>query len=344
MMMLQPPHETDGAAGPAPSRGADAGGPGAEFVMMPLARATWLALAAVAIVDIGWSILGGFHIVTAGIAAPAFSVLLLAGGGSMLRRLRRNSPAVALLDGVAQILACFALCAVLSYLALSTGRPLIDGTLAALDRAMGFDWPRYVAWIQARPALDGLLFKVYFSPLLELMLATILLGALDRRRLQELSTAMLIALLLTIGVSAIIPALDAYNHYASAHPELVNELGVHDLAPLRQGALREIDLRKVGGLISFPSFHTVLALLFIHALRGIRFVFPASIVLNAAVILSTLTAGGHFLVDLIGGAGLTVVAIAAVPFIERRLAALPTPLLPGEAPYPGVANAAIERA
>jgi hypothetical protein len=313
-----------------------------DFRLSRLARLTWLALAALGVLDAVWIAVGGFRLVLAGVAVPALFVVLLAGGAAFLRRRRRNLPAVALLDGVAQLLACFALGAVLSYLVLSIDRPLIDGELAALDRMMGFDWPRYVAWVQARPALDEFLFKIYFSPTVQLMLVTIVLGAVDRRRLQELSTTMLVALLLTIAISGVFPGLDAYSHYASAHPELTNELGVHDLVPLRQGTLRELDLRRLAGLISFPSFHTVLALLFVYAVRGIRVLFPACAALNALVILATLTAGGHFLIDLFGGLAVTVAAIALARTIERRLraaqpaAASPPPV---DDAYPGLAQA-----
>ncbi|MBV8650569.1 MAG: phosphatase PAP2 family protein [Alphaproteobacteria bacterium] len=96
----------------------------------------------------------------------------------------------------------------------------------------------------------------------------------------------------------------------------------HHLA-LRDGTLREIDLRHLQGLVSFPSFHVILSLLFIYAMRGIRFAVPVGIVVNAPIILGTLSAGGHYLIDLPGGAAVTLVAIAAHRLAARRLAALP---------------------
>src|SRR5205823_5939632 len=105
------------------------------------------------------------------------------------------------------------------------------------------------------------------------------LGVIRRERIQELSATILMTLLATIAISGVVPALDAYNHFAAAHPELAVELRLHDFAALRSGALRDIDLSKLEGLVSAPSFHTALALLFVYSLRGIRGVFPASILL-----------------------------------------------------------------
>lgn len=306
MMVLNQPHVAPGATRAAPS--------GLErpdqYAASRETGAIWLLLAAVAILDAASIIAGGFHLILAGLAAPALVVFALMGGAWLLRSRSRNPPAIALLGGAAQIITCFALCGVLSYLVSSTERPFVDRELATLDGMMGFDWPRYVAWVQARPALDSLLSTAYSGTIIEMTGIAVLLGAVRRERVQELSATILIALLLTIAISGIFPAVDAWAHYGPAHPELIPEMTVHDLIPLRDGTLRQIDLRRVEGLITFPSFHTILSLLFIYVLRGIRVAFPASLVMNLTIILATLTAGGHYLTDLLGGAAVTVISIA----------------------------------
>src|SRR5258707_746998 len=79
---------------------------------------------------------------------------LFAAAAYFFRVVRRNPTLFILTDTLAQLIACFAVCGVLSYLVMSTNLPLADGELAAIDRALGFDWPRFIRWIQARPAVD----------------------------------------------------------------------------------------------------------------------------------------------------------------------------------------------
>jgi membrane-associated phospholipid phosphatase len=63
----------------------------------------------------------------------------------------------------------------------------------------------------------------------------------------------------------------------------------------------------VQGLVSLPSYHAAMGLLFIWAFRHVRLLFPAAVVLNIALLASTPTHGGHYLVDVI--AGLLVCAV-----------------------------------
>ncbi|MDJ1159486.1 phosphatase PAP2 family protein [Chelatococcus sp. SYSU_G07232] len=72
------------------------------------------------------------------------------------------------------------------------------------------------------------------------------------------------------------------------------------------------DLRKVEGIVTFPPFHTVLAILTAYACRDVRPLFVAAVLLNALVIVSTLPEGGHHLVDIMAGAliaGVTIIGV-----------------------------------
>ncbi|WP_240202143.1 MULTISPECIES: phosphatase PAP2 family protein [Burkholderia] len=71
----------------------------------------------------------------------------------------------------------------------------------------------------------------------------------------------------------------------------------HDL--LCNGQFRQFNRPESQGLVSLPSFHVMLALLLAHAMRHVRYVFPASVVLNAVMIMSTPTTDGHYLSDVI---------------------------------------------
>lgn len=81
-----------------------------------------------------------------------------------------------------------------------------------------------------------------------------------------------------------------------------------------------LDFGHVQGMVTFPSFHTVLALLVPFALRGYRWVFWPAVTLNAVVLVGTLTEGGHYLTDVLGGASIFVCSA----FLVTRLGARQT--------------------
>lgn len=75
---------------------------------------------------------------------------------------------------------------------------------------------------------------------------------------------------------------------------------------------------NIKGLIGFPSFHTVEALLIAWYARELKRVRWAALAINLGVIVSTPIQGGHHVVDLLGGA---VVAAAAIALTAPVMAA-----------------------
>ncbi|WP_236654923.1 phosphatase PAP2 family protein [Burkholderia pyrrocinia] len=81
---------------------------------------------------------------------------------------------------------------------------------------------------------------------------------------------------------------------------------------LSSGQLGQFNLSESQGLVSLPSFHVMLALLLVYAVRHVRYVFPAVVVLNVGMILSTPTQGSHYLADVIAGIVFGVQSIVVV--------------------------------
>jgi len=203
--------------------------------------------------------------------------------------------------------------AILSYLLTGlSGLPLHDARLAALDRALGFDWPGLYHWLRAAHWRWLLACGAYFSlgpQLILLLLSLSPLGCADRAR--ELYLGFVISSLVVIVLGALLPAAGAFVEYRT--PEAGQRLYVLQYLALRDGSLRAIDLGQVQGLVQFPSFHAALAVLCCHAVRGLRGVFPLSLALNLLVIASTPSVGGHHLTDVIAGlllAGATIALVA----------------------------------
>jgi membrane-associated phospholipid phosphatase len=110
------------------------------------------------------------------------------------------------------------------------------------------------------------------------------------------------------------PDLATFTNYSSLsgmwhHPTLV---------ALRTDAAPLLNFLNSQGLVTFPSFHTALAIMTTYAVREWRPLFIVVGGINAAVIVGTITEGGHHLVDIIAGASITVASIALVQIITSR--------------------------
>jgi membrane-associated phospholipid phosphatase len=207
--------------------------------------------------------------------------------------------------------------AVLSYLVVSTNAPLIDSTLSAWDKSIGFEWWSLFSWMQRHLLLRHIFQVVYNSLLPQLVFVVIFLGFTGRiGTLVRFIEVIVLCSMITILISGLFPAAGAWKFYAVG-PQVDTQIVSH-FDPLRNGALRTIDLLNMQGLISIPSFHTVLALLIIHSMWRSALAFPF-LILNVAMLISTPIEGGHYLVDLLAGAVLAVTTVAFSKWYEQSI-------------------------
>ncbi len=73
----------------------------------------------------------------------------------------------------------------------------------------------------------------------------------------------------------------------------------------------------IAAIVSFPSFHVVLALLSAAALWPYRKLRLALVALCAAICVSTVTTGWHYVIDLVGGLAVTLAAQPAANALLR---------------------------
>jgi len=205
---------------------------------------------------------------------------------------------------------------ILTYVAAAGGAPLRDPALAAFDKALGFDWAAWCDFLAPRTALRFLLWLSYLSLFPQIMLSIFWFSAhgLDTRNC-ELLGANLAALLVTAAIFRLAPAL--------GHPEPGRAREVATLLALRGAGPYSFDLAHLEGLISFPSYHTVLAVLLTWAHRRSPLLLPVAAV-NGVMLLSIPTFGGHYLADMIAGAAVAGLAIALTMAV--RLAPAPPPV------------------
>jgi membrane-associated phospholipid phosphatase len=223
-----------------------------------------------------------------------------------LRRYRRDPRISKTISGAALLLLFSVAGTVLSYLVVATNLPLVDETLAMWDRAMGFDWMAFSTWLHDRPRLMMSLNVAYGSGLPQLIVVVVFLGISGRHaRLEEFLRLYFVAVLIVIAISGPFPAEGPWKYYGV-------DAATFDLASLshfellREGGMLDIPLGgATQGLVSMPSLHAATALLLVYAMRRTA-LFPASILLNAAMLVSTPIVGGHYLVDVIAGVALAV--------------------------------------
>jgi membrane-associated phospholipid phosphatase len=249
----------------------------------------------------------------------ALCIALLFGIG-LYCRLRLAAPRLAAL--AQQLAVWFAFCVVLcigSYLSASLAAPLRDADFARLDAALGFDWLAMFHWVAARPVASTALTAAYASFIPQLVggISYFALAG-EHERGSEFLWALMMSALATVAISAVLPAACACLPLGEARFAIFDYLT--DLARLHGGEPAGFELSRIKGIVAFPSYHTIVAILVAYAFRGHGWMFGAALALNGLMLISVLPMGGHYLVDVLGGAA---VAGAAIIAVRRRPAASP---------------------
>jgi len=95
---------------------------------------------------------------------------------------------------------------------------------------------------------------------------------------------------------------------------------MNDFFAIREGSLQQLKLLGANGLVSFPSFHTILALLLIYVTREIRLLSIFVTIWGLGVVATTPFDGAHYISDVIGGFVVLMATIAAMQRLEPHLA------------------------
>lgn len=208
--------------------------------------------------------------------------------------------------------------ALLTYLAAASGGPLYDANLAAIDADLGFDARAWFGLVNAHPLLRLPLTLAYKSLTPQIAFSLLWLSYLGwEHRNAELLTNATVGLLLTTAVFCLYPTLGPCVGVAE-----FSDAYVQDLIGLRNGSLPSIDVMLLKGVIAFPSFHAVLAVLFTYAHRRSAS-FPVVAAVNLVMLISIPSEGGHYLVDVAGGliiGGLAIMTARVMPAREPALA------------------------
>lgn len=190
----------------------------------------------------------------------------------------------------------------------------IDRYLMQWDQLLGIDTPMLIAWTAHHP-LTKLLFEIaYTAVAVELMLLPAFLALFRfEKRLNEY--------LLMLSFTVIIGSL-IYYFFPTAAPVSVFD-SPYFLHLERDTVLKFQQIRdyiqpttQQGGLIAFPSFHVVWALICAYVLRKKWWAFVPIAFVNLMAIVATVMLGWHYFVDVIAA---FLLAVLGVWFAKRLL-------------------------
>ena len=282
--------------------------------------------AVIGLVDCIWAEWAKFSIDAPGYFRLALLTGLFWAGGWFYEKWRMEARLAALLYCTCFLIGFTAAGSVLNVMLVSIAGTRIDALLARTDMAMGFNWPALMHSVANHPALLSVLQAAYGVYLPEVALAVMIIGVCGPiGSVYRYVFAVAIGALICIFVWTLWPSFGAMSYY-SLDPVTITRLHVpvdgaygDTLVHMLNYGPGLISPHNVNGLIGFPSFHAVMALLLMWYFRniaGIRWVIWA---VNFAVILSTPVEGGHHLVDVIAALPVTALAVAGARSVYRLL-------------------------
>ena len=273
-------------------------------------------VATIAATDAVWASAGHFDIDAPAYGLLALLTVALAAGGVFYDRVRRDEKLAAMLFGTSFLIGMSASFSVLNYLLLTIAGHRIDAPLAAIDRALGVDWPALMSFVAHYPLTNMVLQLVYISVLPQLALLTVALGFKGRpEQIYALCLSVAAGAAIAIATWTVAPSFGAFSVY-DLPPSVANHMALaldghyaHQLIALLAHGPGRISPSEAQGLIGFPSYHAVLAMLVVWHARKLPVIRWIALVLNAVVLVATPIQGGHHVVDVLAGFAVAALAI-----------------------------------
>ena len=210
----------------------------------------------------------------------------------------------------------FVMVACIPFLVAIAGRigsafPMQDSRFADLDQSIGVNVPSIMAFAE-RIGVANAVNRTYMI-LSPFVVFAFLFPALTGKPLpaRRFITSNLIAFAIGLPLFVLFPAAGPWSgyHFPPGPDRFACEAG---LLQLRQAGAYVF---HPAGVVCFPSFHVIWAVLAAHTLWGFRWLRIPAAILASLIIVSTMTLGWHYFVDVL--AGLIVASIAVV--LSRRL-------------------------
>jgi membrane-associated phospholipid phosphatase len=193
--------------------------------------------------------------------------------------------------------------------------PFVDAQLDAADELLGFDFPALLQFYRDSPRLATASRYAYLTFAIQsaLLFAIVALLA-PPRRLWIMMNAWVFSLLVAVLVFPFAPAAGPYVFHGVAEDvfEQWQQLFPWNTGPaieaLRDGTMRDV-AAAARGLVSIPSFHAVTGVVFAWAAWGLNWLRWPLLLVNLALIASTVVTGSHYLIDIVVGIAVAALAL-----------------------------------
>lgn len=189
--------------------------------------------------------------------------------------------------------------------------PLRDAFFARLDAHLGVNIAALAHW--AAQHWMGRAVNAGYALLTPLLVVAFLLPGLTGKAtaVKRLLVGNLLAFAVGLPLFACLPAVGPWygEHFAPSPAQVRCQA---DVLKLREPGPYE---HRPAGVICFPSFHVMWAILCAQALGCFRRLRWPAWAVAALIVASTMTSGWHYLTDVLGGFALAAVALAAARWI-----------------------------
>jgi len=185
--------------------------------------------------------------------------------------------------------------------------PRIDAFLLHADQALGFSTQAVIAWTGQHAAIKKALEVIYELLSIELFVIPLLLPFMkSKRATNELFVGVLLSIVIGFTIYYFFPTaaptsvLHSSYFLPDQHKTYLKFYEIHHYQKVTT---------EEGGLIAFPSFHVIWAILLNYVLWTKKPIFIVVALINMVIICSTVLLGWHYLLDVFAG---IVVAILSI--------------------------------
>lgn len=199
--------------------------------------------------------------------------------------------------------------------------PRIDTLLVNADQHLNFNTVALIDWTSAHKFIKKCLGYSYDSLYLQLPLLLPFLAILkEKKSVNYFLVAIVISTIIGGMMYYFFPTggpasvLHSRHFITEEHATYTKFFAVHHHIPLSH---YKMGLMSAGGLIAFPSFHVVWAVLLSYLCINRKWLFYPVALLNLVMIASTLLLGWHYLIDVIAGVLLAWVSLYGAQLIDK---------------------------
>lgn len=205
--------------------------------------------------------------------------------------------------------------------------PFTDALLSRIDHALGFDWWAFAQLFSNR-WLWGAMVVAYVSIIPQTLLLLLLLSSSGRHaRAWQFVSASSLAMGATMILLPFFPA-DGSLTLCSLNPDspwISN--GACNYGPiihqLKAGQIKSLGSSGLVGLVSFPSFHTSIGLQLAWGFWPYRWLRWPMLACNILLVCGAIVIASHYLIDILGGALIGLLAIPAAGILGHVNATQP---------------------